>query len=909
MSTGPRWGNPGINLPLSTFGDGAGDGLPIGAVPLGAVQPGVDGVPVPLAATAVPLTATAVPLAVASGEPEIVGVGMAAPGDPAAISPAGKVLRTSLLIGGMCVAVLCVLGTRYSDAIGIWWPYPSSERPDIALAAAVAVVVALAQLLQMRIRTGGTEIGFAWGEAAVIVAYYFLPVDLVPAVFFSGVLVARLIELGLRRWMTMPTAVTTFSSAVTNASVLTIAATIAGLVVVIVGVEPGMALDPVAVVVLSSAATGYFLVSLSIVAGQLVTSTRERYWPSLRRMVWSKAPMVIGNMAISMAALAALSVDPWWMTTLPPVLWLLHQTYTFRLRADDERRTWQVFAETTRELNHVDERAAATAGLRGARTLFGTAEAAIVIDGTSGGSRVYAMRRDGTIAKVEPPTRCATRVAAARPLLVGGVRVGELRLCRASRLTKRDLLMLAAYGDALAAVLHDAATNSELRALAERSSYDAVHDGLTGLANRASLLVHGTAALRSLDAQAPVALLLLDINHFKEVNTTLGHAAGDELLRVAATRLAAACLPGEMPVRLGGDEFALLLTNATAPLPYAIARARHLTEELALPTEVAGVQLSVEASIGVVAAAAGAVDMTELLRRADIAMYQAKRDGPSVAWYDPDRDDASTDRLALLAELREALNGGEQVDVLLQPVVALVGGHPVGVEALARWQHPRRGTLKPVDFVRVVEQSELLGQFTRCVLDRALAAARSLVDNGLPLPVAVNLSPRSLHDRQLPSDVAHLLILHRVPAELLVLEIIETVVLKEDKVVDEVLAALRSLGIRLAVDDFGTGCSALTFLTRVPVDEVKIDRSFVMRMVDSPEAAAIVRTTVELGRELGLEVVAEGVETVEQRRALIKLGCPSAQGFHFYPLMPVAMLIETLCAARAAPVPRLTPAD
>jgi diguanylate cyclase len=275
-------------------------------------------------------------------------------------------------------------------------------------------------------------------------------------------------------------------------------------------------------------------------------------------------------------------------------------------------------------------------------------------------------------------------------------------------------------------------------------------------------------------------------------------------------------------------------------------------------------------------------------------MDQATRDGSSVAWYDPGRDDASTDRLALLAELREALADRDQVHLLLQPAVALDTGRPVSVEAFVRWQHPRRGTLKPVHFVRAVEQSEMLGQFTRYVLDRALAVAGRLGELGLDLPVAVNLSPRSLHDRQLPADLARLLERFDVPAERLILEITETVVLSKQKVVDEVLAALRGLGVQLAVDDFGTGCSALTFLTRVPVNEVKVDRTFVTRMVDSPEAAAIVRTTVELGRELGLRVVAEGVETADQRRALQALGCPAAQGFHFYAPMPVGRMIEVL---------------
>jgi diguanylate cyclase len=416
-----------------------------------------------------------------------------------------------------------------------------------------------------------------------------------------------------------------------------------------------------------------------------------------------------------------------------------------------------------------------------------------------------------------------------------------------------------------------------------------------------------------LDREHPVALLLLDVDQFKEVNDTLGHAAGDELLQVIAARLGALAKPGELLSRLGGDEFALLVTSLpplgeqTAlrtrqpTLRQALRRARQIVEHLAAPTEVAGVQLSVEASVGVAVAPAGAADMTELLRRADVAMYQAKDGGGSVAWYDTARDAASTDQLALLAEMREALAVDDQLDLVLQPAVDLVTGAPTGVEALIRWRHPRRGVLAPLDFVRTVEGSELLAPFTRYVIDKALAVAAEWAAHGLQLPIAVNLSARSLLDPRLPADVAELLRRHRIPPNGLVLEITETVVMSELDVIDEVLAGLRAVGVQLAVDDFGTGFSSLTFLTRITVDELKIDREFVAKMVDSPQAAAIVRTTVDLGRELGLRVVAEGVETADQREALTAIGCRAAQGFHFFKPMPpdrITGVLRTLLAAQ-----------
>jgi EAL domain-containing protein (putative c-di-GMP-specific phosphodiesterase class I) len=264
-------------------------------------------------------------------------------------------------------------------------------------------------------------------------------------------------------------------------------------------------------------------------------------------------------------------------------------------------------------------------------------------------------------------------------------------------------------------------------------------------------------------------------------------------------------------------------------------------------------------------------------------MYRAKRGPGAVGWYDGSAEESSTDRLALLAELREALAARDQFQLAMQPAVDLVTGAPAAVEALARWQHPRRGELAPKEFMKILENSDLVGPFTRLVIDKALALAAGWDP---VVRIAVNVSPRSLLDDELPAQVAELLERHAVPASRLVLEITETLVVPEQDGVNQVLDGLQRMGVQLSVDDFGTGYSSLKFLTRVHVDEVKVDRSFVRRMVESPEAMAIVRTTVELARRLGLRVVAEGVETAEQRQVLAELGCTAAQGFHFFAPMP-----------------------
>jgi diguanylate cyclase (GGDEF)-like protein len=587
------------------------------------------------------------------------------------------------------------------------------------------------------------------------------------------------------------------------------------------------------------------------------------------------------------------------LVLLPPLVWLLRQAYAYRLRLEDERRTWHLFSEVATRLNRHNEPDAAAAGIEGALRLF-PATAVEVVVGEGDGRRIYAVERDARAEdrRGDLGARSEKKCRHTHRLLASGSPIGELRMWvkHPSRCTRRDQLMLAAYGDALAAALHDAATHQELRAIVDRSTYESVHDPLTGMANRGALLARGNALLRQLDPGAPIALLLLDVNHFKEVNNTLGHEAGDELLQIIALRLGSAAHEDEILARLGGDEFALLLTRSS-PAPsgdrsddspsspfrdHAMDRARRIAERVAAPTEVCGIMLSVEAAVGLVADVSGDIDMTELLRRADIAMYRAKRGSGGVAWYEPGGDETNLDRLALLAELREALGVSDQRTVLLQPVVSRTTGLPVAAVARVRGRHPRRGLLEPEQFLAVVEDSELIAPFTRYVLETALETVAGWLVLGIDVPVSVNLSARSLLDRSLAADLPELLRQRGVPADHLILEIRESVIQAEPVVGEEVLAALRAGGIGLAVDDFGSGFSSLTFLSRVPVDELKVDGAFVNRMVVSPEAAAIVRTTVDLGKRLGLRVVAEGVENAAQRAALIELGCPFAQGYFFY---------------------------
>jgi diguanylate cyclase (GGDEF)-like protein len=786
---------------------------------------------------------------------------------------------------------------------------PATLPADAALSPSarlglVAAVVALAQLARLRFRMSSGGVDVTWGEAALIIGFYLAPAGWLPAATFVGAGVAWLL-------LSMVTDNRTPVEVLHAAASVTVAAAVATGVTTLFANPFQAPLTPFLAFVLTLGALTHLLVMAGLTAVTQALRHRVPIGRPLRRALHGRPLMFVGNVVVGLVAIVMLDRDPRWLLLLPPALWLLHQTYGHRLRVDDERRAWEAFAQATGALNQLDEPGVATAGVRGALELFRAERVEVDVIRADGTRHRYTGDESGTVVGADvtgDAARAASSRVAVRALSIGELHVGELRVRFPYPVvpTSREQMAMSAFSDALGGALHDAATHHQLSELTARSSHEAVHDTLTGLANRAGLLAEGGAALRLLDPEQAVALLLLDLNHFKEVNETLGHGAGDQLLKVTAGKLVALVRPGELAARLGDDEFALLvphlpvltdsqaLRDGSSPVPQALRRAREITEQVAAPTEVAGVQLVVEASVGVVVATAGTADMAELVRRADIAMFQAKDGGNSIAVYDDTRDAASTDQLALLAELREALDADDQLVLALQPAVDLRTGAPTGVEALIRWQHPRRGWLTPVDFVRAVEDSEQLWPFTRYVIDHALAAVADWTAQGIDVPVSVNLSARSLLDTRLPAEIDELLRRHRVPPHRLVLEITETVVMSELEIIDEVLAGLRKLGVQLSVDDFGTGYSSLAFLTRITVDELKIDRSFVGKMADSTEAAAIVRTTVDLGRGLGLRVVAEGVETADQRAALAELGCTAAQGYHFCTPTPTDKIVAAL---------------
>ena len=415
-----------------------------------------------------------------------------------------------------------------------------------------------------------------------------------------------------------------------------------------------------------------------------------------------------------------------------------------------------------------------------------------------------------------------------------------------------------------------AGASKALRRQARENLHNATHDALTGLPNRAAF----SERVNRVAAGGRGAVALLDLDHFKEINDTLGHQAGDALLQQVGPRLAAALGDDAFVARLDGDEFALLLEGDDPE-----AEARVAATALETPFVVEGLQVLVEGSVGLARFPEHGQTAALLLQRADMAMYEAKRLHVRLEVYDPGADTSDADRLLVLSELKDGIERDELV-LHFQPKISLADRSLVGVEALVRWNHPTRGQLPPAEFIPLAERTGLIRPLTVWVLEHAIRQCREWRDAGHELRVAVNLSVANLMDGALPNDVARLLGQLGLPPRALELEITESVVMADPARARGVLEQLRSMGVGLAIDDFGTGHASLAYLQRLPVSQLKIDRSFVSAMTHSHADEAIVRSTLALAHDLGLEVVAEGVEDELVAQRLTEMGCDVAQGFH-----------------------------
>jgi diguanylate cyclase (GGDEF)-like protein len=468
-------------------------------------------------------------------------------------------------------------------------------------------------------------------------------------------------------------------------------------------------------------------------------------------------------------------------------------------------------------------------------------------------------------------------------VLVSGA-VGEDTAVAAVRLGAVDYVLkdrLGRLGTAVENALEQAKLRRRQQEGQRALEHQALHDGLTDLPNRLMFRQQVEAALTG---RPRLVLLLLDIDNFREINDTFGHKIGDGLLGQIGPRLRQQLDPGDLIARLGGDEFGILIRDADAGHAAKVADAILRVER---PFLIEGHPLEVTASIGIAASPQHGSTAETLLQRADVALYVAKRSGNSAAVYRPEDDPYDPTRVVLQADLRQAI-ARREIILYYQPQVAIATGAVTGFEALARWRHAERGWIPPGEFIPVAERMGLIKPLTACLVE---LAARQLVEwqeGGIAIPIAVNVSMRNLLDPHFPATLKDIIASSDAEARYLKLEITESALMTEPARVLETMNQLRDLGFGFSIDDFGTGYSSLAYLQRLPVEEIKIDRSFVGELSNNAGSEAIVRATIELAGGLGLEVVAEGVEDESTWQTLRRLGCSTAQGYFLSRPMPAS---------------------
>jgi diguanylate cyclase (GGDEF)-like protein/PAS domain S-box-containing protein len=438
---------------------------------------------------------------------------------------------------------------------------------------------------------------------------------------------------------------------------------------------------------------------------------------------------------------------------------------------------------------------------------------------------------------------------------------------------------------------------TELREQQTRLEYQALHDNLTGLPNRlllANRIEHAlSAAPRS---GKSVGLMLLDLDRFKQVNDTLGHHVGDWLLIELAKRLVIPVRGTDTVARLGGDEFAVLL-----PMIDSVEQARELAERLHSVFQTPfitdeGLALDVGCSIGLAMSPEHADEPAKLMQCADVAMYAAKEGPEKIVFYDQNKDTNTVRQLTMSNELRQAIRTGE-LTMEFQPQLDLRSRQIHGVEGLARWRHPRLGYVPPDEFIAHAEQSGLIQELTLWTLQAALSQMINWKTSGIDIGLSVNLSAKSLQDNALADTLRELMVTYPINPALLTLEITESALVSDPVIAKRNVQRLADLGIRLSIDDFGTGYSSLAYLQQLPLHELKIDKSFVFEMLSSHNENVIVRSTIDLAHNLGLSIVAEGVESLEHVEALSKLNCDIAQGFFISPALPADLLNQWLASS------------
>jgi diguanylate cyclase (GGDEF)-like protein len=761
------------------------------------------------------------------------------------------------------IAVSCGIA---ATAGALWqWQHRGWHFEVVAIVSNLIIAIGC-EMIETQISLGGRRHGMAWGDASLVFGLAFLPTPAVVLIKCVAVLVEHVVR--RRDWRR-----TAFNTATTAITVYPVAWACHAITAA-AGISPEA---PISWPVLAAAAVAW-IVAANLAVAAAVSATGGGRWAEVVRSstldLLRSAPFTI---AASLLCLAGWHYNKASLVALPFVFIVMWQANSRSLRRGTERDALRRLAAASASMpalslvemtDEVRRRAADLFGARGVQLRISSKPAGATAEHIEprsgpGGVEVALIGRNGHLGYL------------------------GLDVANSGGLTQQEKDVLVTFANTTASALETVLAHAEQLHIAQ-------HDTLTGLPNRALLADNAERMLAAARAGGThCALVLLDLNGFKNVNDTLGHAAGDQLLLEIGTRLADSVRSSDCVARLGGDEFVVLLDKLDGEIDSG-RLAASLVERVSIPVTIDGLRLAVEACAGVAIFPNDGTTVDNLLRCADVAMYEAKRRGDSVVHYDPSQDLASPERLGLLADLQSALDADDQLHLHFQPQLDMRTGLTGNVEALVRWRHPTRGNLSPAEFVPVIEHSALIGPFTAKVLDEAVRCCVDWqTDASLHgVGVAVNLSARNLMHRDLPDEVARILARHGLPARKLVLEITETAAMNDTEICESVLGRLRDLGIRLSVDDFGTGYASLTFLRRIDVAEVKLDRAFVADMLEDEAAATIVGATVALAHGLGLTVVAEGVETEEQLAALHLAGCDLAQGYFLSKPVPPDLLSD-----------------
>ncbi len=706
-----------------------------------------------------------------------------------------------------------------------------------------------------------------------------------------------------------------------NLSAYAASATV-GLTVFRIVATPGGAPDPFDWVAAFAATSAATIVISGSIATAITVSDGAPQFQKLPEMIQFGLLVAIANTSLALLAAAFLWSDPRLLSLLVVPLVVVFLAYRAYASEREKHERLELLYQSSRILQHSPELDSALAALlENAREMFRAERAEIVLWPRDGGEEglLTVARHDAPPEVMQPvimsaidplhrriglERRAFLHVSATRDLdpirhamavplfgesgLIGSIVIAN-RLTEATTFGIADLRLLETLANQSAVALENGQLEqslSELSRLKEELRYQAYHDSLTGLANRSLFVGRVDQALTGARPGEMPAVLFLDLDNFKDVNDTLGHAAGDQLLVAVAERVRSCVRASDVPARLGGDEFAVLVDDAPG-LARSQAVARRLIESLATTFPVEGHDLKISASIGIAAGQGAAQGPDDLLRNADVAMYTAKQAGKNrFAVFEPTMHAAIVARHALSSELSRGISDGEIV-VYFQPVITLATGTTYGAEALARWRHPVRGIVEPDDFIPLAEESGAIIPLGRAVLFEACRqAAVWRAGTGGPLILSVNLSAAQLGREDFVDDLKDILRATGLSANRLVLEMTETVMFHDTQTTIARLTALRELGVRVAIDDFGTGYSSLGYLRRFPVDILKIAKEFIVGAGGGPDGWAFAHSIVALGRTLGLQIIAEGIEEEAQLEQLRELGCELGQGFLFARPMP-----------------------